>query len=116
MKRLITLAALLALATPARAQVPTDSASTWDLTVATFATFQCSASEGLLTVDDSVVGAFNFLAKSRNLERYQVGNIMNTEGFWPAVKAFQKRHGGCPSIVNGIKSKAQQLSVPSDIY
>ena len=116
MKRLITLAALLALATPARAQVPTDSASTWDLTVATFATFQCSASEGLLTVDDSVVGAFNFLAKSRNLERYQVGNIMNTEGFWPAVKAFQERHGGCPSIAAGIKRRAERDAKPSPLF
>ena len=116
MKRLITLTALLALATPARAQFASDSASTWDLTVATVGVYQCSAGEGLITVENSVEGTFNFLAKRRNLERYQVGNILNTEGFWPAVNAFQKRHGGCRAIADDIKRGFERIEKPSPIY
>ena len=117
MKRLIPLAlALTAFAAPVKAQYASDKASTWDLTVATFATFQCSASEGLMTLDQSVEGAFNFLRKRRSLEPFQVGNILQTEGFWPAVKAFQKRHGGCPSIAGSIKRRAERDAKPSPIY
>ena len=117
MKRLIPLAlALTALAAPAKAQYAADKASTWNLTVATVAAFQCSASEGLMTFDDAVKASFDFLAKRRNLEPYQVVNIQKIEGFWPAVRAFQKRHGGCPSIAAGIKRRAQQDAKSSPIY
>ena len=117
MKRLIPLAlALTALAAPAKAQYAADKASTWNLTVATVGAFQCSASEGLMTVEDSVQATYKFLAKRRNLEPYQVQNIMNIEGFWPAVRAFQERHGGCPSIAGSIKRRAERDASPSPIY
>ena len=113
MKHLISLAlAMTALTTPVTAK----EASTWDLAIATVGAFQCSAAEGLMTVEDSVKAAYDFLKTRRDLEPYQVMNIMKTKGFWPAVRAFQERHGGCPSIAKSIKSKAQQRSVPSDIY
>ena len=116
MKRLITLAALLVLATPARAQFPTDSASTWNLAIATVGAFQCSAEEGLMTVEDSVKATYEFLKTRRDLETYQVQNIINSEGFWPAVTAFQKRHGGCRSIADGIKRRSERDAKPSPIY
>ena len=113
MKRLIPLAlALTALATPVKAQ----QGETWDLVVATVGAFQCGASEGLMTFDDAVKASFDFLAKRRNLEPYQVVNIQKIEGFWPAVRAFQKRHGGCPSIAAGIKRRAQQDAKAAPIY
>lgn len=113
MKRLLPLAlALTALVTPVKAE----EAETWDLVVATVGAFQCGASEGLMTVEDSVEATFKFLAKRRNLEPYQVQNLMKVEGFWPAVHAFQERHGGCPSIAAGIKRRAQRDAKPSPIY